>query len=135
MTADLVVVTAASSNHAGALRQMLESLRRLDARVECYDIGLTPDEAAALPRWPGVIHRAFDYAAYPPHMHVSINAGEYAWKPAIVADVVERSRASATPYDVLWADAGCYFHALEPIGARIAASGGLWVRTSPGTMR
>ena len=51
---NLIVVTAASSNHAGALRQLLESLRRLDARVECYDIGLTAAEARALPRWPGL---------------------------------------------------------------------------------
>jgi hypothetical protein len=35
----VVVVTAASSNHAGPLGYMLESLRRLNARVECYDLG------------------------------------------------------------------------------------------------
>jgi hypothetical protein len=135
VSADLVIVTAASSNHFGALRLMLESLRDLDARVECYDIGLTPDEARALPRWPGAVHHTFDYAAHPPHMDVSVNAGEYAWKPVIVAEVVERSRASGRPYDVLWTDAGCYFHDLEPIADLIASSGGLWVRTSAGTMR
>ncbi len=135
MSVDLVIVTAASSNHFGALCLMLESLRDLDARVECYDIGLTADEARALPRWPGAVHHTFDYALQPPFMHVSVNAGEYAWKPVIVAEVVERSRASTKPYDVLWADAGCYFHALQPIADRIAAGGGLWVRTSAGTMR
>src|SRR3954469_15283557 len=93
-TADMIVVTAASSNHAGALRQMLESLRRLEARVECYDIGLAPAGAQALPRWGGLSFRAFDYAAYPAHLNVAANAGEYAWKPAIVAEVVERARAA-----------------------------------------
>ena len=68
-------------------------------------------------------------------MNVAVNAGEYAWKPVIVADVVERARAEDRPSDVLWADAGCYFHALQPIADRIAETGGLWVRTSAGTMR
>ena len=110
----LIVVTAASSNHFGALRQMLESLRRLGARVECYDIGLTAEEARALPRWPGFFYHKFDYAAYPAYLNVAVNAGEYAWKPVIVADVIDRARAAGDASDVLWADAGCFFHALQP---------------------
>ena len=90
MNPKLIVVTAASSNHSGALKQMLESLRRLDARVECYDIGLSAQEARALPRWDGLFYHKFDYAMHPPHLNVSVNAGEYAWKPVIVAEVVER---------------------------------------------
>jgi uncharacterized protein DUF1647 len=133
--AKLIIVTAASSNHFGALRQMLESLRRLDARVECYDIGLTAEEARAVPRWDGFFYHKFDYAAYPAHMNVAVNAGEYAWKPVIVAEIVERARLETDPADVLWADAGCYFDALQPMANRIAQTGGLWVRPSAGTMR
>ena len=131
----LIVVTAASSNHFGALRQMLESLRRLGARVECYDIGLTADEARALPRWPGFFYHPFDYAAYPAYLNAAVNAGEYAWKPVIVADVIDRAHAAGDASDVLWADAGCFFHALHPVAERIKDSGGLWVRTSAGVMR
>jgi hypothetical protein len=131
----LTVVTAASSNHHGALVQMLESLRRLEARVECYDIGLTADEARSLPRWERCVHHRFEYARYPAHLNVEINAGEYAWKPVIVADVVDRVRSGADAGDVLWADAGCFFHALDPIADRIRETGGLWVRTSAGVMR
>ena len=114
---------------------MLGSLRALDAHVECYDLGLTASEVRALPRWDGLFYHKFDYASYPPHMNVEINAGEYAWKPAIVAEVVERVRGDANPEDVLWSDAGSYFHALEPIAARIQSSDGLWIRTSSGTLR
>lgn len=113
---------------------MLESLRRLEARVECFDLGLSPEERRTLPVWSGVRHRRFDYGSYPPFMDVNVNAGEYAWKPVIVADVVDEARRQPVPADVLWADAGCFFHELEPIGRRVAASGGLWVRTSAGTM-
>jgi hypothetical protein len=133
--AGLTIVTAASSNHAGALRQMLESLRLLSARVECYDIGLTEAEAASLPRWDLCTHRRFAYDCYPPYFNVNVAAGEYAWKPVIVADVIDRVLAQATPCDVLWADAGCFFHALQPIADAIACTRGLWVRTSAGTMR
>jgi hypothetical protein len=135
VTPNLIVVTAASSNHAGALRQMLESLRRLEARVECYDIGLTTGEARALPRWNGLGFHRFDYAAYPAYMNVATSAGEYAWKPIIVAEVIERVRSSGDPSDVLWADAGCYFHALQPIADRLKETRGLWVRPSAGVMR
>jgi len=128
-------VTAASSNHFGALCQMLESLRRLDARVECYDIGLTAAEAASLPRWPRCTHHTFAYERYPGYFDVNVAAGEYAWKPVIVAEVVDRVRVQPSPDDVLWADAGCFFHALQPIADAIARGRGLWVRTSPGTMR
>jgi hypothetical protein len=131
----LIVVTAASSNHSGALRQMLESLRRLDARVECYDIGLTAEEARALPHWDGFFYHRFDSAAYPAYMNTASNAGEYAWKPVIVADVIERVRSSGDRSDVLWADAGCYFHALQPMADRLEATRGLWVRRSAGVMR
>jgi Protein of unknown function (DUF1647) len=130
----MIVVTAASSNHAAPLRYMLASLRRLDAHVECYDLGLTPSEVRALPRWDGLFYHKFDFDSYPPHVNVAINAGEYAWKPAIVAEVVERTRTAAQPQDILWTDAGSYFHALEPIARRIQAGDGLWVRTSSGTI-
>jgi hypothetical protein len=131
----VVIVTAASSNHAGPLRLLLESLRRVDARVDCYDLGLTDNERRALPRWNRLSLHRFNYAAYPPHLDVAVNAGEYAWKPVIVAEVVDRVRASGAQDDVLWTDAGSYFHALEPIAERIRASRGVWARRSSGTMR
>jgi hypothetical protein len=130
-----VVVTAASSNHFGALRYLLGSLRALKARVECYDLGLAASEVAALPRWDGFFYHKFDYGAYPPHFHVDVAAGEYAWKPAIVADVVDRLRADGREADVLWADAGTYVDTLEPIAERIQQSRGVWLRRSSGTMR
>jgi hypothetical protein len=132
---NLVVATAASSNHHGALVQMLASLRRLDARVECYDLGLTAEECRELPAWDGATYRPFDYASYPSFMDVTVNAGEYAWKPVIVADVVDRARRETPAPDVLWADAGCFFDRIETAAERIADSGGLYVRRSAGTKR
>jgi hypothetical protein len=131
----VIVVTAASSNHAGALRYLLDSLRALDARVEWYDLGLTSAEREAMPRWDRCFYHRFDYDAYPPHMNVRVNAGEYAWKPAIVVDVIDRLRASGAADDVVWADAGSYFHTLAPLAERLRASDGLYLRASSGTMQ
>ncbi len=130
----VLIVTAASSNHAGALRHLLGSLQRLDADVVCYDLGLTSAEVDALPRWNRLTIRAFDYAGHPPHMNVQVNAGEYAWKPVIVAEVADAERQSPSPRHVLWADAGSYFDALEPIAGAIDRSGGVWLRRSSGTV-
>jgi len=135
MQMSLTVATAASSNHFGALRYLLASLRGSGARVECYDIGLTDREVRALPRGDGLFYHKFDFAAHPPHMNTAVNAGEYAWKPVIVADVIARLRAEGSRDDVVWADAGTYFEAVAPIAERIRASGGLWLRPSSGTMR
>jgi hypothetical protein len=113
---------------------MLASLRRLDADVVCYDLGLTAAETDSLPRWNRLTLRSFDYAAHPPHMNVQVNAGEYAWKPVIVADVADEERRSPAPRHVLWADAGSYFEALEPIADAIDRSRGVWLRRSSGTV-
>lgn len=129
------VVTAASSNHAGALRYLLESLRRLDARVDCYDLGLSASERASLPKWPQLVLHRFNYEAYPRYLDIEVNAGEYAWKPVIVAEVVERARAEGGREHVLWCDAGTYFDALNPVDQLIGDSRGVWVRRSSGTMR
>ena len=113
----LLVVTGASSNHFGALQQLLGSLRRLDADVVCYDLGLAERERRAIYTWRGLTLRGFDFARYPEHLRVEVNAGEYAWKPVIVAEMVEQELACATPRDVVWVDAGTYFHALAPLAA------------------
>jgi hypothetical protein len=130
--AGLVVVTASSSNHFGPLQLMLASLRDLDARVVCYDIGLTPGEVERLHRWPGLELRTFDFAAHPPHFDVAVNAGQWAWKPAIIGQVVDEQRALSSPADVLWTDAGMYFYSIDRVAHRVRESGGLYVRRSSG---
>jgi hypothetical protein len=128
----LVVVTASSSNHFGPLQLMLASLRDLNARVICYDIGLSAREVARLYRWPGLELRRFPFESYPPHVDVQVNAGHYAWKPIVVAEVVDEERRREHPDDVLWSDAGAYFYSLDQVAARLRESGGLYVRRSSG---
>jgi hypothetical protein len=81
-----------------------------------------------------LFYHKFDFTAYPPHLDVEVNAGEYAWKPVIVAEVVERVRRSGEADDVLWSDAGSYFDDFDRIAARVRECGGLWLRASSGTM-
>jgi hypothetical protein len=72
-----------------------------ETRVVVYDLGLTPAERNALETNFPYDVRTFDYSRYPAFFDIRVNAGEYAWKPAIIREV-----ASETADIVCWMDAG-----------------------------
>lgn len=92
MTQNITVVTAASSPkfHDG-LFQFLESLHaNAGTPFHCivYDLGL--DDMVCLTlriKWPKVELRKFDFSKYPEYYNVKVQAGQYAWKPAILHEV------------------------------------------------
>jgi hypothetical protein len=49
----------------------------------------------------GVKPTKFPFSEYPPHLNIDVNAGEYAWKPAIIWRELEARHRS-----VCWMDAG-----------------------------
>jgi len=129
---DLVVVTAASSNHFGALVYLLKSLKNLDAPTYFYDIGLSQEELKQLKQlwWSNLVIRSFNFSEYPDYFNIHINAGEFAWKPVIVEEVFTESTS-----DVLWVDAGCYFHDLKQIQKQIHKEKLLFVSQSSGDVK
>ncbi len=101
----LTIVSGADSTHFESLCQLLRSLYRFEfrSRFVVVDLGLLPAQRALLhERFPALEVRAFDYTRFPAYLSVKVNQGEYAWKPVIVADILEESRGS-----ILWLDAGC----------------------------
>ena len=46
--------------------------------------------------------RTFDYSKYPDYYNIKINAGEYAWKPAIIKEVMDEIQTGV----LLWCDSG-----------------------------
>jgi hypothetical protein len=126
------IVTGSSSSHASCLLNLLHALElsHVAAELVVYDLGLTPDERARVAACRGVEVRSFPFDAYPPHLDISVAAGEYAWKPIIVSDVA-RERSGL----VLWMDAGDFvFDDLEWIWTTIAVEG-IYTPTSSGTVR
>jgi hypothetical protein len=100
----LCLVTGADVSHARSLRQFLASVRRHEpgTRTVVYDLGLG-DEQGAIARsaFPEFEFRRFNFAAFPLHVDIARSAGQYAWKPVIVAEVLGEVSGL-----VCWMDAG-----------------------------
>ncbi|CAB4382607.1 hypothetical protein RhiirA1_521637 [Rhizophagus irregularis] len=103
------VVTGASENHfcpvKGFIYNLKGTLKGLNARVIIYDLGLTEiqrDELKSL-KDNGFFDeiRVFDFTNFPSFWNISEARGEYAWKPAIVAEV-----SKEFPGIITWLDSG-----------------------------
>jgi hypothetical protein len=128
---NLTVVTASSSNHFLSLLFFIRQFRLFEpsTRLVIYDIGLTSCQVQHLRgiNSPGEI-RPFEFGKYPPFYDLEVNAGEYAWKPAIIAEMLVDNEA------VLWLDAGNFlFSTLENVRARMHEHG-FYSSTSAGTV-
>lgn len=88
----------------------------LQIKVICYDLNpphirMTNESITMVEQihsiFPFVEYRYFDYNSYPPHFDITKNRGEYAWKPVIIAEVVEQyQNDSYNSSFVYWLDAG-----------------------------
>lgn len=94
--------TAASANHGMSLIQLLKSVRKWEPNtpIAVYDLGLGSHHLAQLSSLGFTVTR-FPFEDYPSHLDVSVNAGEYAWKPAIVHRELQQS-----DLPLVWMDAG-----------------------------
>lgn len=106
---DFIVVTGASQNHFNSLKQFLRTVN-LHA-IDCFVFNLGLDEASVseLHAFAGIHLREFDYSKYPAYYNIHVNAGEYAWKPAIiklVKDELESGRNISDNTVLLWCDSG-----------------------------
>ena len=98
------MVTGADSSHEKSLVQLLRSVEKHepDLTVIVYDLGLTRNLKDQLIRdFKRVQLRTFKFDRYPTYFDIKINAGEYAWKPVIVHEVLNEFKCS-----VCWMDAG-----------------------------
>ena len=115
----LTIITGASQNHSKSLKQFLYSIFR--HKPECifqvyvYDLGLTEDYKQELIQlFPTILLRVFQYSNYPDYFNISINAGEYAWKPCIIYEVLLENTENKENI-ILWCDAGNIFNgSVEP---------------------
>ena len=100
-----VLATGASSDHACWLLNLLSGLKRFhpDWPVVVYDLGIAGDLDASLvaKAHPGDVRvRRFEYQRFPAFFNITAAAGEYAWKPAIIKELVDEFGK------VLWLDSG-----------------------------
>jgi hypothetical protein len=103
--ATTTIVSGADSNHFWPLVQLLKSIEEYepDARVLVYDLGFDQLQRDNIQHgFEAVTVRRFKFRDYPPHFNIRVNAGEYAWKPVIIHNVLEEFKGT-----VVWLDAGC----------------------------
>jgi Protein of unknown function (DUF1647) len=101
---EFVLVTASDSSHYKSLCQFLLSLFKYEPNIRAivYDLGLTEIERQYIKHdFPSIELRLFDYSKYPNYFNIKVNAGEYAWKPVIVCDILNEFKCC-----VCWMDAG-----------------------------
>jgi hypothetical protein len=129
---DLVIVTGSDESHFRSLQQFIRSAREHEKQstLLVYDLGISPEHRQDLvSEFPGLNLREFRYQDYPDFLNTRLHAGQYAWKPVIVGDVMEEFNRP-----VVWMDAGNMV--LKPLVAlrRILASIGFYSPYSQGTI-
>ena len=101
---DFIIVTAADSSHHKSLKNLLSSVVLYEkyAKVIIFDLGLTKSEVKEIKRkFKKMEIRKFNFSKYPSYLDIKVNAGEYAWKPVIISNILNEFKCS-----VLWMDAG-----------------------------
>lgn len=99
-----VMVTGADRTHFKSLCQFLSSLILFEPNISVivFDLGLLkPQKENLLASFSSIEVRTFDYGQYPAYFNITINAGEYAWKPVILHEILEEYKVC-----VCWMDAG-----------------------------
>jgi hypothetical protein len=99
---DLTIVTAASSNHFHCLTNLLYSICYFEPniRVIIHDLGFKIAETQQLKDNGYDVHQ-FRFESYPAYFNIAVDCGQYAWKPVIVANTLEKAAGM-----ILWLDAG-----------------------------
>jgi hypothetical protein len=116
----LTLVTAASSNHFRCLQSLLWTIAKFEplARVIVWDIGLTAAEHSTLRDTPPFYLanwelKTFDFAQYPSHFNLRVEAGRMAFRPTVLAatahELIQTNSSLLTRHSslLLWLDADC----------------------------
>lgn len=134
---NLTIVTAASANHAHTLLNLVKNLseqKETQMFVVVYDLGLTVEQRGKLEDLI-ILHplrfciETFDYSKYPSYFDINVNAGYYAWKPAIVFQVCQRYKGL-----VIWMDSGNLVHKKLDNLIQIVSTEGLYNNKSSGDL-
>lgn len=118
----MTVVTAANQPYWRCLFQFLLSAERYREtgrrRFVAYDLGLLSQTALLLARrFPWCEFRRFPFEQYPPH--VALLADSYAWKPVIIASLLDECGGQ-----ILWLDSATLLRqSLDGIATRLASDG------------
>ena len=104
----MIIITGASTNHYLSLQNMIDSFIKFNIynMLIVYDLGIeTHKYKDMLEKYQdrkNILFKVFDYSKYPEWYNIEIEAGQYAWKPAIIQEVSLEYNNEI----LLWMDAG-----------------------------
>lgn len=111
-----IIATGSSSNHYKSLKQLIRSFLDIypedesENQMIVYDLGLTEEQRIELGcefSSPRIAYRKFEFDKYPDYFAIEKKAGEYAWKPAIIYNLMKEFYQKETCPEILfWMDAG-----------------------------
>jgi hypothetical protein len=106
---NLTIITGSDASHFYSMLQLVNSVRITNntrTKIICYDLGLSDSQLEKFTEiFPDILLKKFNYSLYPEYYNIKVNAGEYAWKSAIIKD--EYNQISPNNF-ILWLDAGCF---------------------------
>ncbi len=109
----IYILSGASQNHSKSLSKFIQSVYQnvtIPFELYIYDLGCTKEYIESIQNmYPNANLRTFDYSKYPSYFNIQINAGEYAWKPAIINEVLEEIKEKGLKEEeniMVWCDAG-----------------------------
>lgn len=116
----VTIVSGASENHSKSLIQFIKSLyQNAGIEFDCYiyDLGLSEEVRDKIQELNENIRLIkFEYEKYPSYFQIEKNAGEYAWKPAIIYEMMNKVKEGI----LLWCDGGNMVTcSLDPLVRRI----------------
>lgn len=105
---NIYIVTGASQNHFKSLKQFISTVNTVYCKCIVWDLGLDETSVLELNTMFNINYRKFDYSKYPEYYNININAGEYAWKPALIKQTMDEIiRYDINNNTILWwCDAG-----------------------------
>jgi hypothetical protein len=103
------IVTGASQNHFKSLKQFLTTVNNITQDCFVWDLGLDQQSVIELKTlFNNFSYRKFDYSKYPDYYNINVNAGEYAWKPAVIKETMDEllQQEISNSKILFWCDAG-----------------------------
>jgi hypothetical protein len=123
----MIIVTGSSNNHYLSLINLILSFidkcDKNDKMIVC-DLGIDSIRWTNLQTQfannTNILYKTFDYSKYPEWFNINIDAGQYAWKPAIVYETMIENSGEI----IIWMDAGnLIMNGIEQLKSFIKSNG------------
>jgi hypothetical protein len=106
----MILITGANQKYSDALRGWLEAFQAAypepgSVHLIVWDLGLEPETLAGLQEQfsrPDLSWKQFEFHRYPDFLDIRVEAGQYAWKPALIWETAQEFPGQM----LVWMDAG-----------------------------